>query len=145
MSEHASGPHIPAQCRLVTRPATNAAAGELTAANSMTQRLFARGTSATRCFAAHVIHAAQTAICTMNAATTIPMSGIRLAARSVFFAAFIFLLLLFVPEPRIRAQKLDVAFEVKMAAHIRESYFKAKSAGELPPRHLQHERLHDLA
>src|SRR5688500_17915996 len=35
ISEQASGPHMPAQCRLVTSPATNAARGELMAASSM--------------------------------------------------------------------------------------------------------------
>jgi len=35
MSEQARGPHIPAQWRLVTNPATRAVAGELMAANSM--------------------------------------------------------------------------------------------------------------
>jgi len=35
MSEQANGPHMPAQWRLVTNPATRAAAGELMAANSI--------------------------------------------------------------------------------------------------------------
>ena len=35
INEQASGPHMPAQCRLVTRPATKAVAGELIAASSM--------------------------------------------------------------------------------------------------------------
>lgn len=41
---------MPTQCKLVTRPATKAVAGELTAASSMTYRgaLLTSGTSATR-------------------------------------------------------------------------------------------------
>jgi hypothetical protein len=35
MTAHASGPHIPAQWMLVTKPAMKAAAGELMLANSM--------------------------------------------------------------------------------------------------------------
>ena len=35
MSEQANGPHMPAQWRLVTNPATRAEAGELMAANSI--------------------------------------------------------------------------------------------------------------
>ena len=70
-----------------------------------------------------MIHAAQTAIWTTNAAATIQMSGIRLAARSVLFAVLIFFLLVFVPVPVlvlvIRPQKLDVTLQVKMSADIR--------------------------
>jgi hypothetical protein len=66
---------------------------------------------------ANVIHAAQTAIWTTNAAATIQISGIRLAARSALFAVLI-LFLLFVPVPVIRPQKFDVPFKVEMSADV---------------------------
>jgi hypothetical protein len=97
----------------------------------MVQRPVASGTSATRCLEANVIHAVQTAIWTTNAATTIQMSGILVAAGSVLFAMLIFLLFLFVPEPRIRPQKLDLTLQVKMPADIRDLYDRAiKQKGE---------------
>jgi hypothetical protein len=98
---------------------------------------------------ANVIHAAQTAIWTTNAATTIQMSGIGLAARSVLFAVLILFLLLFVPVPAlvlvIRPQKFDVPFKVEMSADVLDPDLEAEGPFVVAPGQLQNQRLHDLA
>src|SRR5690606_7673208 len=151
-SRHASGPHMPAQCRLVTSPATSAAPGVLMDANSTPNtryRAFAglgtwcsSGTVATGFLIAMVNIVTQAAIISpKTTATTSHMLGPPASAgfRS-FESTFMFVL---PQQRRVRPDKFDLLVQGVAARVVLDPDREVKLSVIAGARHLQHQR-HDI-